>query len=223
MLGGKTVRIEKSTFAPESNGRPIRSDCAAESASAPYSGHPVETISNISRQQQTCDGSGITALAPKNVFVVDGVNYPFTAAGINACIVAAENSSANGICDARGVPSATLTEEIDVGTTSFSTSPTLLLPSNAVWKFNIKDGVSCGIKQFSGSSVIGMQTGGGPIAQLLPANSEVNMQALYCTDPSPKGRGSYVRAEGFDVTTGSAPSWAAQHLSRSISTTTLPS
>lgn len=197
---GRPLELNSPTFAPESNGRPIRSDCAAESASAPYSEHPVGTISNISRQPQTCNGNGTTTLAPKNVFAVDGVNYPFTAAGINACIVAAENSSANGICDARGVPSATFTEEIDVGTTSFPTSPTLLLPSNAVWKFNIKDAVSCGIKQFSGSSVIGMQTGGGPIAQLLPANSEVNMQALYCTDPSPKGRGSYVRAEGFDIT-----------------------
>ena len=214
---GRPLALNSPTYLPESNGRPITSGCPAESAFASYSGQPASETVNMSTQTQTCDNKGTTTLAPKNVFVVDGMNYPFTAAGINACIVDAENSGANGICDARGVLSVTFTEEIDVGTTSFPTSPTLLLPSNAVWKFNIKDGVSCGIKQFSGSSVIGMQTGGGPIAQLIPANAEVDMQGLYCTDPNPKGRGSYVRAEGFDVTnrvgaTMRRAAFVAQHL-----------
>lgn len=150
------------------------------------------------------------------VFAVDGVKFPFSAAGINACISAAETISVNGICDARGVPSATFTEEIDLGTIRFPTSPSLLLPSNSVWKFNITDGMSCGIKQYSGSSLIGSQTGGGPIAQIVPANSQVKMQALYCTDPSPP-HGSYVRAEGFDVSneigaTMVRAAFVAQHL-----------
>lgn len=81
---------------------------------------------------------------------------------------------------------------------AFTTSNGLAVA--AVWEFNITDGTSCGIKQFSNNSLVGESSTGGAVRMILaPYDSTTNMDSLYCTDPNPSGSGggNYVRARGF--------------------------
>jgi hypothetical protein len=122
---------------------------------------------------------------------------------INAC-VSAVIVSGGGTCDARALDGTqVIAEEIDLGSETQAASGTvsveLLLPVSAVWEFNITNGTSCGIKQFSNNSLVGESTTGGAVRMILaPYNSSTNMDSLYCTDPNPTGSGgNYVRARGF--------------------------
>jgi hypothetical protein len=122
---------------------------------------------------------------------------------INACI-AAVIAAGGGTCDARALGGTkVIAEEIDLGTetqaASGTVSVTLLLPVAGLWEFNITNGTSCGIKQFSNNSLVGESTTGGAVRMILaPYNSSTNMDSLYCTDPAPTGSGgNYVRARGF--------------------------
>ncbi len=129
-------------------------------------------------------------------------------AEINACIAQAI-SNGGGVCDAQqftGIQ--VMSQQINVGSEAQTTGGpggsaidvALLIPSNAVWEWNITDGVSCGIKQFSntriessGATVVGMGL------TLLPYNNNTKMDSLYCTDPSPVTGGNYIRASGFNA------------------------
>ena len=121
---------------------------------------------------------------------------------INACI-AAVIAAGGGTCDARALGGTqVMSQEVDVGSStqaaSGTTGVTLLLPPSAVWEFNITNGTSCGIKQFSNTAVIGLSTAGLANRMFLaPYNNSSNMDSLYCTDLSPSGGGSYIRASGF--------------------------
>jgi hypothetical protein len=133
-----------------------------------------------------------------NLIYVDGVTYPFTTAGIQAAIAAAI-AAGGGIVDARGATSMTITSEIDVGNHA-QVPVTLLLPQAATWTVTgITNGTSCAIKQFSQSSVIGPGTGGSSAMIIHGGLASNNLDSIYCTEASPSGNGSYIRAEGFQI------------------------
>src|SRR6266487_3842213 len=74
----------------------------------------------------------------------------------------------SGIVDARALQAATFTSQLAVGDPTNNPRITLLLPSNGVWKFNITDGVSCGIIVYNLSTLIGQGTGVGSAFSLQP-------------------------------------------------------
>jgi hypothetical protein len=119
---------------------------------------------------------------------------------INACITAVI-SSGGGVCDATGfVGPQQMSQEIDLGSRVSAASligVTLLLPDSAVWSWHLTDASSCGIRQYSSTSLLGHQPGGGGNRTVLTANSAAQMDSIYCTDNSPSG--VYARAEGFAV------------------------
>jgi hypothetical protein len=146
----------------------------------------------------------LTATRIGAMYQADQFSGADAGAQINACVTAVI-AAGGGTCDARALGGArVIGEEIDLGTETQAASGTvsvaLLLPVAALWEFNITNGTSCGIKQFSNNSLVGESTTGGAIRMILaPYNSSTNMDSLYCTDPSPTGAGggNYVRALGF--------------------------
>jgi hypothetical protein len=133
----------------------------------------------------------------------DAASYPGTDASqkINACI-AAVASSGGGVCDATKLGGAQkMSEEIRLGsndTVKARIGITLLLPDTGVWRWHLTDGTSCGIRQFSSTSILGNQPGGGGNRIVLTVDADSKMDSIYCTDASPIGA-NYVRAEGFSV------------------------
>lgn len=118
---------------------------------------------------------------------------------INAC-KAALDAVGGGTCDARSLGGLTQTEseEIDWGTVRSQYQEILLLPPSGFWSWGFSDGRSCGIKQFSNSSILSGATGGAWSGlQLGAASSSTHMDSLYCTDPSAVRGISNVKAQGF--------------------------
>jgi hypothetical protein len=147
-----------------------------------------------------------TALFSLSAFAQNNFNaasYPGADASlkINACI-AAVISSGGGVCDATRLGGEQkMSQEIQLGSAQsvqHRIGITLLLPDTAVWLWHLTDGSSCGIRQYSSTSLIGSQPGGGGNRMVLAAASGSKMDAIYCTDASPSGA-NYVRAEGFSV------------------------
>jgi hypothetical protein len=120
---------------------------------------------------------------------------------VNACI-AAVIAAGGGTCDARTLGGyQKMSETIEVGNASSVSQGiglTLLLPDTAAWTWNLTDGVSCGIDQFSSTSVVSPQPAGGGDRMILAASAGSSMDSIYCTDGG-AGDASYVRAEGFAV------------------------
>jgi hypothetical protein len=150
--------------------------------------------------------SGLALLVHVSAFAqntYDAASYPGADASlkINACI-AAVISSGGGVCDARKLGGQQkMSQEIRLGSTASVNDRigiTLLLPDTGVWMWHLTDGSSCGIYQYSSTSIIGTQPGGGGNRMVLAAGSGSKMDAIYCTDASPIGA-NYVRAEGFSV------------------------
>ena len=83
---------------------------------------------------------------------------------INACITAVI-ARGGGICDASGLGGTQhMSQEIRLGSSASvarRTGITLLLPDTAVWVWHLTDGSSCGIYQYSSTSLLGHQPGGG--------------------------------------------------------------
>lgn len=121
---------------------------------------------------------------------------------INACI-AQVIANGGGVCDARALHGTHLmSEQITVGSANAFASRigvTLLLPDTGVWKWHLTDGTSCGIYQFSSSTVTGEQPGGGGNRMVLTASSGSRMDSIYCTAGDPSEAAAYVRAQGFAV------------------------
>jgi hypothetical protein len=126
--------------------------------------------------------------------------YPGADAGkkINACVTAVI-AAGGGVCDATDLGGAqNIAEEIDLGSVQAASARigvTLLLPDSATWQWAVYNSASCGIRQFSGTAIIGHQPGGGGNNMILSAYQGASMDSIYCTDVS----GGYVRAEGFSV------------------------
>ncbi len=118
---------------------------------------------------------------------------------INACITAVI-ARGGGICDASGLDGTQhMSQEIRLGSSASvarRTGITLLLPDTAVWVWHLTDGSSCGIYQYSSTSLLGHQPGGGGNRMVLEASSGSQMDSIYCTDSN---GADYVRAEGFSV------------------------
>jgi hypothetical protein len=127
---------------------------------------------------------------------------------INACI-AAVIASGGGTCDASGLGgSFPMSQQINLGSTASVAAGigvTLLLPDIANWQWNLKDGVSCGIRQYSSTALIGHQPAGGGQRMVLSAKGGSNMDSIYCTD-APANGANYIRAEGFAVENNQAGS-----------------
>ena len=119
---------------------------------------------------------------------------------VNACITAVIEAG-GGVCDATGLGGyMVMSEEVQLGSPASVANRigiTLLLPDTATWIWHLTDGVSCGIYQYSSTSIIGRQPGGGGSRMVLAAKSGSNMDSIYCTDASVNG--NYVHAEGFAV------------------------
>jgi len=135
-----------------------------------------------------------------DVYYATAFNGADASVKINACI-AAVISAGGGVCDASGlIGMQKMSQEIDLGSSQSVHSHlgiTLLLPDTATWSWHITDGSSCGIRQFSGTALLGHQPGGGGSRMILTATSGAQMDSIYCTDAAPAG--VYVRAEGFAV------------------------
>jgi hypothetical protein len=119
---------------------------------------------------------------------------------INACIAAAI-AGGGGTCDARALSGTqVMSQTINVGTSAGPNhGAILLLPASGIWEWGLTNGTSCGIEQFTGTSIVGLATAGwgGNSLLLEPQNTATNMDSLYCTDPNPLGGGGYYRASGF--------------------------
>jgi hypothetical protein len=123
---------------------------------------------------------------------------------INACITAVI-AAGGGTCDATALGgNQAMSQQINLG--PGGTWVTLLLPNQGKWTWNLTDGVSCGIKQFDSTSLIGTKSGGSWGGLTLAGASTAKMDSLYCTDPNNQ---IYVRAEGFTVqATGTGGTYA---------------
>ncbi|HEX3472625.1 MAG TPA: hypothetical protein VHT28_15700 [Silvibacterium sp.] len=149
---------------------------------------------------------GLAALAHLSALAQSNYNaatYPGIDASvkINGCIVAVI-SAGGGTCDATKLGGMQkMSQSIRLGSPASVKDRigiTLLLPDTGVWSWHLTDGSSCGIYQYSSTSIIGNQPGGGGNRIVLAADSGSKMDAIYCTDASPIGA-DYVRAEGFSV------------------------
>jgi hypothetical protein len=142
-------------------------------------------------------GGALSLTSPNGVQFADQFAGATADVKLNACVTAAISSS-SGICDARGLGGAqTIAAQVNVGNTA-QQPVTLLLPSSGTWLVTITDGTSCAIKHFSNAALIGFNGGLGQLV-IEPNNSSTNLRALYCTDLTPAGNGSYIRAEGFQL------------------------
>lgn len=147
---------------------------------------------NLKISLQSASSSNVTYSA---------INYSGADASvkINACITAVITGG-GGVCDASGLGGTQqMSEEVKVGSSASVAGHigiTLLLPDTAVWVWHLTDGSSCGIYQYSSTSILGHQPAGGGNRMVLEASSGSQMDSVYCTDSS---GADYVRAEGFSV------------------------
>lgn len=144
----------------------------------------------------------IPAPGPGSVYDVSGFPGADASVQINACIARAiENGG--GTCDARALQGTRMmSQQVTVGSAAAYAKHigvALLLPETAVWKWHVTDGVSCGIYQFSSSSIVGEQPGGGGNRMVITASGGSRMDSLYCTAGEPMDGAFYVRAQGFAV------------------------
>ena len=138
--------------------------------------------------------------ASTSVYSADSFAGADASVQINSCI-SAVISAGGGTCDASMfIGTQSMSQEVRVGSPTSVTKHvglTLLLPDTATWIWHLTDGASCGLHQFSSTSVIGKQPGAGGNRMVLTVNSGADMDSIYCTDGA--GYGTYVRAEGFAV------------------------
>jgi hypothetical protein len=120
---------------------------------------------------------------------------------VNSCITAVI-AAGGGTCDARTLGGyQQMSESIQLGNLSSVANHiglTLLLPDSGTWIWNLTDGTSCGIDQFSSTSLVGQQPAGGGNRMILAARAGSNMDSIYCTDGG-SGEAYYIRAEGFSA------------------------
>lgn len=156
---------------------------------------------------------GATAPNAVGVSTLYAQNYSGADASvrINACNTAVV-AAGGGTCDARYFGGAqSMSQQINVGSAtsgSLGIGVTLLLPSSADWTWGLTGGTACGIWQYSSTSIVGEEPGGGGNKMLLDTRAGANMDALWCTDPAPTGGGAYVRAEGFFAVNNGAGTFA---------------
>ena len=148
-------------------------------------------------------GSGNTGTGTTSNAILYAASFAGSDASgqINGCI-AAVIAAGGGTCDARTLGGIQMmSESIQVGNAASVAQGiglTLLLPDTGVWMWNLTDGTSCGIDQFSGTSVVSQQPAGGGDRMVLAARGGSSMDSIYCTDGG-AGEALYVRAEGFAV------------------------
>ncbi|MGA9465109.1 MAG: hypothetical protein WBV28_20125 [Terracidiphilus sp.] len=142
----------------------------------------------------------VTGMQLGAVYMADQFAGADASLKINACITVAIGAG-GGTCDARALTGTqVMSQTINVGTSAGPNNGViLLLPASGVWEWGLTNGTSCGIEQFTGTSIVGLATAGwgGDGLLLEPLNTATNMDSLYCTDANPPGGGGYYRASGF--------------------------
>ena len=141
-----------------------------------------------------------SAFAESRPFIATSFPGEDASVKINACLAAAIKAG-GGTCDATGFTGVQkMSKQINLGSPvqgAAKLGVSLLLPDAAVWTWGLQDGSSCGIRQFTSTSLIGTQPGGGGGRMGITASAGAKMDSLYCTDDAPAG--VYVRAEGFSA------------------------
>jgi hypothetical protein len=137
--------------------------------------------------------SGSSSIPTGNILKADSFPGSDPATQINTCL-AHMSAIGGGTCDARmyngGVQ---MSAQINV-----LPSTVLRLPAAAEWFWDLRDGTSVGMMQYTGSSIIGTAPGGGGgDFYLMPGSNATKMLALYATDGAPADGGSYIYATGF--------------------------
>jgi len=128
--------------------------------------------------------------------------YSATDPSVGIANASAALPATGGIVDARGYGCAnySLTQEIDVGNSSFK-PVTLLLPNCGTWTATMTGGTAYGLKVFNKSQAIGPGTGEGQ-AFTIQAGAASNLDSVCGSDPAIAGA-SYVRMEGFTCSAAS--------------------
>jgi hypothetical protein len=130
---------------------------------------------------------------------VDGVRYPYTAAGLNRAIKEAI-SGGGGLVDARGMAGTfTFTSEVEVGSTA-GKPITLLLSPAANIGCNIKDSSSYCFRVFNNGYLIGgWSPGTGQGTSIGAISASTNMRGIIGTDDSLGGITNTAHIEGIFV------------------------
>jgi hypothetical protein len=144
---------------------------------------------------ETVVGGGGAAILPSTAridcSVLAGGSVGAKLNACNAAIIAA----GGGTADATGL---SLTGAIPATWTVGNSSGapvTFLVPTGAVWTSTITDGTSCALKQFNGTSIIGMGPAAtGTATTRLLAGATTAQGAMYCTDTTV---GGFIRLEGM--------------------------
>jgi hypothetical protein len=149
----------------------------------------------------------LSAKQQGEVFSCDQFSGAGPAQRINACIIAAK--AVNGTADASMfIGTQVMTEQISLGDHA-QTVVGLQLPTSGNWLFDIKDGTSCGIKQFGGTSLKAKDTAPVNVGTLglYPNANDTYMAATYCTEDRPINGGQYIVARDFvaNVVSNTAP------------------
>ncbi len=161
--------------------------------------------------------SSVASPLINGVYAVDGVTYRKDATGVLAALAAAV-AAGGGEVDARGVCKASFSSELDIGTSSDSSTPlvpiTLDLPTspNCSWVSSVSDGVHSGFVAYGNVKIIG--AGGGQGSQFTFTTTAafhgasvfdfdgINTRVAGCLLVFPKnvgGCGSYGYFRGFDI------------------------
>lgn len=99
-----------------------------------------------------------------------------------AAAITAVEAVGGGTVDARGLKTATITSEIDVGDGTHSV--TLILPSSGTWTAStISDGTSCFLKVWAGSSIVNFAPSNGGSKFTIQNSGAVNADSMICTQP----------------------------------------
>jgi hypothetical protein len=183
----------------------VAGDCHDAGATYPSNGQVIGRVWTGSLLGGNTLLFGAEIKPPVSVKSLNSVQYADQFAGAdasvktNACI-AQVITNGGGTCDANGLGGAqTISVEIDVGNHA-QVPVTLRLPQASTWTVGtITNGTSCAIKQFSQSVIIGGGTGGSSAMVINAGAGTNNLDSMYCTEASPTGMGSYIRAEGFQL------------------------
>jgi hypothetical protein len=112
-------------------------------------------------------------------------------------VSASTNGNTTAICDATGeTGNQTIAAQVNVGN-SAGASVALIMPCNAVWTPTMTDGVSVGVNQYGGSSVIDACFAAGISNNMnIAAGPSANLKYVYTTTTSTQ---PYLYAGGFTV------------------------
>jgi hypothetical protein len=138
--------------------------------------------------------------------VINGISYSTAYAGstvdvrVNACLADAmnkANGNTSGVCDASGEGGMqSIAAQITVGVSAGNVAAALFLPCSAIWYDNIADGVSSGILQYGGTTIMSKCPSSGPDGLMVfNTSSTSNPGYLFQIQPN----AGYIYDQGFEI------------------------